>query len=484
MTRSCMCAIGLLLVVAGATGRGAPNAEARSEAFDSLRDLLAQFEMDSAFFQQFEDSASLSAEEMQPIARLMYQLQRVPPVDVQRWSRTGDDARAALADVDAHRGELVSLAGQIIRVDRQTLDQAQADDAPDKNLLRCTLRIDQRLDVFVLTSRVPSAWPIGQAIDYRAACHAMPLKQIVDGDRQTPLVLAAHLAWYPPTLLGDLGMDASLFENVQNRKPIRAEEREAFYQMLSAVGRADPAKTEQVAESEIRRLQQELPKRIRQATSAESRTLLEHALQRAEQGTSDVVGLFNQPESQHGQLKLLEGICRRAIEIHVDDSDIVQRFGIRKYFEIELFTSDAQSNPITVCTLSLPKQLPRGDNLYERVRLAGFFFKTWSYPLTSIADAPNPRRSGQSKNQLAPLLIAPRVTWLSSAPAPSTFSATVAVLLIGLISVALFYTATRLFRGRRGALARLDSSTGIDDSSARSALARLESSNEQTPDST
>jgi len=68
------------------------------------------------------------------------------------------------------------------------------------------------------------------------------------------LVLAAdRIAWHPDrvdadlgiaedhVLLGDLGMDVGLFDQVRDRKGLVAADRECFYQLLTAVGRADAA---------------------------------------------------------------------------------------------------------------------------------------------------------------------------------------------------------------------------------------------------
>src|SRR5690606_19402810 len=109
-----------------------------------------------------------------------------------------------------------------------------------------------------------------------------------------------RLSWHPEGLLGDLGMDMGQFDFVQNRSPIQAEERECFYQLLAAAGRAKP--------QELFRLTDRPP-----------------------DDDYSVVPLFNEPEQQHGKLVALTGTARRAmlVKLHEEqEAEIIQRFGI------------------------------------------------------------------------------------------------------------------------------------------------------------
>ncbi len=73
------------------------------------------------------------------------------------------------------------------------------------------------------------------------------------------------------------------------------------------------------------------------------------------------------------------GEALRAVRVRVDDPDVVRRFGIRQYYEIEVVTPDSQNNPLVVCVAELPEGLPLGDKIHESVRVAGFFLKSWAY---------------------------------------------------------------------------------------------------------
>jgi hypothetical protein len=84
----------------------------------------------------------------------------------------------------------------------------------------------------------------------------------------------------------------------------------------------------------------------------------------------------------------------------VDDADIRERFGIDRYYEIALFTDDSQGNPLIFCVLELPSDMPTGEDIHERMRIAGFFLKSWAYPQGAAG-----KNAQGTKQQLAPLIL-------------------------------------------------------------------------------
>ena len=201
-------------------------------------------------------------------------------------------------------------------------------------------------------------------------------------------------------------MDAELLDTLRDRQKIGPPQRECFYQMLAAVGRAKPGQL-------LRRARQELKKEGKTSFS--------------------VVPLFNDPADQRGRLVALSGTARRVVKVRVQDPDIVERFGIKYYYEIYLYTPDSQDNPLVFCVRELPQGMPAGsDPRYcEQVEVAGFFMQTWSYrpELANEADGnPNAR-------QLAPLLVGREPRWTRPAPPAGTNP------LYGLIAGGLFIAA-------------------------------------------
>ena len=253
------------------------------------------------------------------------------------------------------------------------------------------------------------------------------------GQQQT--FVADRLAWHQANVLGDLGMDAGRFDAVTDRTALRREERETFYEMLASVSRAGT---------------QEL-------------------LRRTADQTTNVVPLFNRPESMRGELVVLEGRARRAIPIRIEDVALARRLGFDHYWELEIFTEDSQSNPLVVCALQLPEGMPRGERINEPVRVPAFFLKSWSYQASG---------AGEGRLQLAPLLIGREPEWLASVlPSTNPYVALIAGVCFTLALAALWLVLWRVGRNderfRRRTLAKKYEMThdGDLDSSAKLEIA-------------
>ena len=244
------------------------------------------------------------------------------------------------------------------------------------------------------------------------------------GDRSLLVFAAPRLAWYPDNLLGRLGMDFGLLDSPQAQKPFdlrhpNPEDREAFYQLLAAVGRAAGGELLQAAK-------EELPK-----TRAGWRTTDQQGREQY-----SVAPLFNDPATQPGRLVELFGTARLVEEVRLDprlDADIIARFGFNHYYQVSLFTDDSQGNPVTFCIRQLPKGMPYGNlpQYGETVRIAGFFFKTWSYGVPKMTDPALNPGDPKTHQQLSPLLIGRSLTWF---PAPQPADNTLAnVVISGLV---------------------------------------------------
>jgi hypothetical protein len=173
--------------------------------------------------------------------------------------------------------------------------------------------------------------------------------------------------------------------------------------MLDAVARAQPGQ-----------LLREADEQLKQADVKLKRT--------DEQGSEhySVVPLFMEPQGQRGRLVALSGRTRRVVRIGVEDPDIVARFGIDHYYEISLFTDDSQDNPVVFCVRELPHGMPTGDGpeYLEQVRVAGFFFKLWTYHLAPSGEVSENDRSRGAFRQPAPLLIGLQPVWYPQQPTP------------------------------------------------------------------
>ena len=97
-------------------------------------------------------------------------------------------------------------------------------------------------------------------------------------------------------------MDFGLFDSIRDQKSITADDQEAFYQMLAAVGRAKPDQL-------IRAAIENLP------TLPED----DRWVDRVGEERYAVAPLFNQAAAERGKLVELLGTARRTEKIMVDD---------------------------------------------------------------------------------------------------------------------------------------------------------------------
>jgi hypothetical protein len=249
--------------------------------------------------------------------------------------------------------------------------------------------------------------------------NALLLKRPSNDSPADAVWLAKEVAWHPTeakepfvsfgeSLLGRLGMDVGLLDNIRSRGRIRSAEREAFYQMLDAAGRIGAERLNRFAEGNLPAVGEAWQRELATATDESRRRLAKEIADRADEGRYSVAPLFNDPDSQIGQLIVVDGAARRVVRVDVGSrpeadgpSDIARRFDIDHYYEMEVFTDDSQNYPLVFCVRELPAGFPTGGSIHIPIRVAGFFFKDWLY---------HTRGSGQGdaaggRGQYAPLLI-------------------------------------------------------------------------------
>jgi len=388
-----------------------------------LREMLALLGLDEAFFAGFANGEPLTDAERDKILRLLFRLRQTSRTVLAADARSLLDVNSIAADPLARRGDVYQLRIPIRRVTRHEVPEA----------LRVALGFDHYFECQaeglgqIYTLAVPAAWKLDQPIDENGGALAMFIKELPPLEQPAPeeeedelrvatpsagppmLFVADRISWHPPTLLGYLGMDYGLFNDVRDRTALT--EREAFYQMLAIARRMNP----QSIEMQVRRqLKEEIETQGRLTRNrdlpAKMRADAERALERAEDGASDIVPLFNEPAKQRGRFLVLKGEALRAIKVRVDDADIVKRFGIDHYYEIEMVTPDSQNNPVVCCVAEVPPNMPLGNSIHESVRVAGFFLKSWAFDTRKSrveAEPGSPRPL-----QVAPLVIGKRVELL------------------------------------------------------------------------
>ncbi len=371
----------------------------------SAREMLELFSIDASHIRQLVDGRPLVIDEDETLFKILYRIPFFGLDKIAAWAKTGV-AWSELAEKPAdHRLEVFPVKGRVTQVQSLDLPPETAARLEYGKYFRVRLQLeDSPHQALICCRAVPSAWEQADKLDERASCYGLFLKTGGQESGSTELVFAAErVAWLPeqpnpsmgvtPDLvyLAGLGMDVGLFDMVRktNRKPLAGDDRECFYQLLAAVGHAQP--------EEMFGRAQTLP---------------------------DVTPLLTESETQHGRLLSLLGTALRVQRIAIDEPDIRERFGIDHYYQVDVFVSLGNteirfeqkgskkespvfrnSYPVTCCVRELPPGLPARDDIAVPVRLAGVYLKLWPYKSDYVSSFDDRQR------QVSPLLIAttPRV---------------------------------------------------------------------------
>lgn len=211
-------------------------------------------------------------------------------------------------------------------------------------------------------------------------------------------------------------LNLELLKSVQHQTfKVLPAERDAYYQILDHAAQTNPQNLKSAALRFQQKRRLEDP-RLKNIPAAEFPTF---------------VDLFQNFKRYHGRPVTLKGHVRRLIQ-HPSSK------GERQRYEAWVFTQNSQTNPAVIVLNSIPKGMPMGDNLLEKVSVTGYFFKLYGYEARDTA-------------RLAPLILADELKWFPSgnevAPAiPPHYYAIavgVAVIALGLILWFLKRTANR-----------------------------------------
>lgn len=427
------------------------SAAARGEdpAPTTPREMFRTLGVADSCFEQLTNDVALDSEETDSLLRILYRMRQFPPADLESWALDQEKLGEAVRRPGTFRGSIFRLRGRVVDVVplRPTKDEAQRYEM--KRYFRCRLSLDSPARIVdVFTENVPAAWQNGAKPKVEGGVLGAFLKIGPKTGEKSPLIFAApRLAWYPDDLLGRLGMDYGLLDDMVTKKNLTDQQREvldreAFYALFAAVSRAAPGELVEEADAALPHV------------SAKRRWI-----NRAGQEQYSVVPLFNEPASQVGKLVVLSGTARRIEEIHVDDPEIVARYGFDHYYQVSLFTEDCYAptasapddylgNPVTFDILELPEGMPYGSQPHygEAVRIAGFFYKTWQYRVQKNADmAPTPE--AKTRPQLSPLLIGRSLVW--NPPVKAADQTTSNVVIISLLVLAMLIVWVAAWRSSR-----------------------------------
>jgi len=381
-------ALALVVACAAPPGLAAPGVEGTG----SLPAYLATFGVDRAARSLLEEPLAWDESKQRLALRVLARLQLAPAERLADWE---SEATPLAESTDLPGDRFVRLTGRALFVAPADLpaDDALAAGMPRADLVR--VRAGDGRVVDVLAAATPQAWPRWRLIDEPASVVGLPLAVDAgpvprdDGPRDdgagaawpdgAPAVLlaAGRVAWHPDTPLGRAGMDYGLFDTVSDGRSLTAADGDAFYAALGAVARATATRSGPT---------------ITELIDPGQRWFTRH----------------------RGDVVTVAGICRRATRIEIDDPLRAGSLGLDHYWELFVFVDTPllqvhdqvhDTYPVVCCVRELPPGMPTGQAINERVRLAGFGFKRYAYPLPPGAGAA-PRRLE------VPLIIARTVEWL------------------------------------------------------------------------
>jgi hypothetical protein len=373
-----------------------------SEPFENPRQLLRLFDIGDSQLESFTDGQPLGDDDQEALIRILYRLPQIDLASIHRWQTAAVPWPDLINTPSQLRTSYYLLRGRVRRIEKQTLSARLSELFEFDHYYRVSLESPDTDHAIVICVReIPAAWRDQPTIAERVRLSAMFLKVGSRSPTATELIFAAHRpAWLPDrinqplgigpshVLLGDLDMDVGLFDfaRQRNRLPIGSAERECFYELLSAAGRATTPQMVEVAEQ------------------------------------GELASLLQDPGQWHGRAVTIRGSVRRVTRVLVEEADIRDRFGIDHYYQLDVLVplGDQRiefqnkqgkaegpvyqnSFPFTFCVAQLPEpwlEFVGKDRMNERMATPGFFFKLWSYPSAYVAAYDTNQR------QLSPMFVA------------------------------------------------------------------------------
>lgn len=375
-----LCLAGLLLWLAAV-------ATAQESSDTPLANALAIDYWDESRFAKFEDRVPFSVDERRETERLVTRLASFDRRVFYNTPAISVTTRDLLVAPEKYRGQLVRWHGQAIEVMEPTREMREITDV--EPALTCVAQADGS-ECMILTREVPDRWQSFALESEPIAVEGIFVKLAATaGGDIVPVLAAPRLEWLPTqwrppevnygmSVLGILGFDVAMLDNVVHRAPLVGGETATFYQLMSRLKDTPANEFIHWAERHLPRFRDTWEADAKQG-EGKRRRLAGEVLRLADKNQYSVAPFFNTPDEQVGELAVFDGVVRRALRVDTTRDRDAMAAGIDHYYELALFTGDSQNNPLMFCVLDLPPGMPEGDNIRQPVRMAGFFFKNWRF---------------------------------------------------------------------------------------------------------
>jgi hypothetical protein len=428
-------------------------------------------------WQRFVDGEAVPAassqrdDEAGTLLIMLNNLPRLAKDSVAAWTQEESALAAAFEQPPRHRGEIYRIEGRAVRCERVAMPAELAEFFDFAAVWRTEILPDDGGPVRVVySSAAPRGWLRGAdgksmdsaALDERTAAVAMFVKRgaewtgsdEVDGDeadgdevqksRPSLVFVAGRLAWWPVSILGQLGVDMALFDDVVQGVEIGGGEAECLYSMLEAAPRIDGEELERVARAYQFGLQKDFPYEYRDPGDPSNSFVLN--------------AVRSRPERSAGVTATLSATALQAFRVQMNGEDAA-KYGFDHYYQINASVpleptikvvqqrkavadggGDAneaaaaeqteelrKDMSVVFCVRRLPAGFPEGEKISESIRVHGFFFKTWAAASAKSVEK-NPR-----VRQPYPMFIADSFVWYGEGETPSWIGAAIVSVLVGML---------------------------------------------------
>jgi hypothetical protein len=390
-----------------------PGAVAEEIGEGSLETYLATFRLDRPEREIGGTSGGWDDAQQEMALRLLTRLQLAPADRWADWSAAAVEGWApadSASDNASGSDRLMRVTGRAVFLAPQPLSPSQADRFGCSSINLVRIQCEDGTPVDILAAQVPRAWPRWQNFDEPASVVGLRIttasglsptraehppeatSAVAPGDTGVPLALAPwpavpaagmlvapRVAWHPSTPLGKLGMDYGLLDEVVDGGKLGPQDAPAFYALLAAVGRTSAAELAAVAGPPL-----------------------------------DPIPLIDPSQNwfatHRGDPLTIEGVALRATRIEIDDEFQRRATGTDHYWELFVFVPTPlikvggrlqETYPLVCCVQNLPAGMPVGASIHEPLRVSGFAFKRYGYPLPQPASGP----AARPQRQEVPLLI-------------------------------------------------------------------------------
>ena len=370
-----------------------------SSAVQSPQDYFTTWDLSPVFLQkQFEvaaegDMVTLSSDNFQVMSRILDRLQGAPSQWLQKWADDSVEFDSSRTTVYQQECRPVEVIGSIVRVNCIKSPRNVAALTYLEEIYAVQLLLPDSQTVWVVVPEIPVGLPVGRPLHQNGGASVILLhvsgKESTEKQKEPILAVAARLQWWPQTVFGKLGMDYGLFQSVVDGDSLRAVESDAFYSSLSVSAR-----------------QKSIPDGL-PIDNKSLVALLDPA--------SDWLPLHR------GRQVILDGTARRIVKVAVESNREQEMLGSDHYWEIFLFVQTPllqihneyqETYPVVFCCTKLPQGMSVGEEVNERLKVAGFLFKRYRYVTRRLNYSG--KRAGEGRPQESPLLVGQSPVWVQA----------------------------------------------------------------------